>query len=595
MNIANPNGWLCFFIIFVSKSNERSMKQFIIFFNILLGLIWWGCVPNHIPSPTNNTIGNIQSRGIITASSLSKESEALFNASGGMTLTNAVFKYDGTQWGSSGKLLTIDSSKTTSLTAIYPAKNDENILITQNPYVENALEDILIAKHTFTEQTNIELEFRHLFAMLTIHVASPMNASLDEIAIEAPKVTSINGVNGTFETSNDKHTSTLTKNANGIYTFIIPSISACPLKIIFNPREEKLSHTLTHNFESGYKYECNVVGTDSRPGIKSTKEFIAFSYLINEQEPPIGYRGYALEDFRETINGRTTYRLLADITFTEAESIALLPIGYSESKAFKDIFDGEEHSISNLIIPDESTNTDVDKDYSGLFGSIESNGIVKNLHIKNASTIDTPKSSPIGGIAARNSGLIDNCSVQNSTFNEIVKVGGICGSLSKGYIINCYTTNNKFYLKNGCVSGGIVGDANGGIFNCYSYSNSYKNTVSGSYSGGIAGQCTSGEIYNCYLYQKSIPKYWGALLGLTSINFKYLTHNFLNNECENIIYSPKKTSIDNIQKYISDFKVNQTHISILLNDWIKTTGQTQYANLTFRTWKVTENGSACFE
>ena len=569
------------------------MKQFIIFFNILLGLIWWGCVPNPIPSPTNNAIGNIQSRGIITDSSLLPESEALFNASGGMTLANAVFKYDGTQWESSGKLLTIDSSKTTSLTAIYPAKNDENILITQNPYVENALEDILIAQHTFTEQTNIELEFRHLFAMLTIHVASPINASLDEIAIEAPKVTSMIGVNGTFETSNDKHTSTLAKNANGIYTFIIPSISACPLKIIFNPREEKLSHTLTHNFESGYKYECNVVGTDSRPGIKSTKEFIAFSYLINGQEPPIGYRGYALEDFRETINGRTTYRLLTDITFTEAESIALLPIGYSETKSFKDIFDGEGHTISNLIIPDKSFNTeDITKDFSGLFGSIAINGIVKNLHIDNARTATAPTSSPIGGICAKNYGLIDNCSVQNTQFNNIEKTGAICGFVGPtGYIINSYTSSNIFYTKEGCLNGGIAGDLTGYIINCYAYNNKFLNTTNTSYNGGIAGQSRNGKVLYCYLYQNKEPNYWGAVLGLnTSITLR----RFLYNGSTYIVYN-KVTESQNAQVYDSNFKVDGTHISDLLNNWITTTGQTDYPNITFRRWKVAENGSACFQ
>ena len=571
------------------------MKQLWIFFCLLLGLIVYGCDSQPIPTSPIGNIGHISSRNLTSPSVLDAGSKALFNASGGLAFANEIFVFTGSQWESANTSLSPDHSKTTNLTALYPAYNSEqdNILITSNPYIENALTDVLIAKSTFTSETEIDLEFKHLFAKLTLHVASSLEDEINNIALIAPKVTSINGIEGSFTVStNEFHSSSLSKDESGDYSCIIPAIENCNLTIIINPGENEIRHTLTHNFESGYKYECNITDTDTRPGIRTAEDLIDFSRLINEKS---SIYGKTLAHFGETINGRTTYRLLADLTLTEEQSKSLLPIGYSESKAFKDIFDGEGHSISNLIIPDESTNKDVDKDYSGLFGSIESNGIVKNLHIKNANTIDTPKSSPIGGIAARNSGLIDNCSVQNSTFNEIAKVGGICGSLSKGYIINCYTTNNKFYLKNGCVSGGIVGDANGCILNCYSYSNSYQNTVSGSYSGGIAGQCTSGQIYNCYLYQKSIPKYWGALLGLTSINYKYLTHNFLNNECENIIYSPKKTSIDNIQKYISDFKVNQTHISILLNDWISTTGQTQYPNLTFRAWKVAEDGSACFQ
>ena len=568
------------------------MKQLVIFINILLGLIWWGCDSQPIPSPSNSSIGNIQTRGIITASSLPTGSKALFNASGGIALTNAVFSFDGTQWESSGEPLTLDSSKETSLTAIYPAKNDETTLITQNPYVENALEDVLIAQHTSTGQTNIELEFKHLFAMLTINVASSMNASLTEIAIEVPRVTSINGVNGTFSTSGT-HTTTLSRNNDGIYSFIIPPLNDCPLSIIFNPGEGQLSHTLTHNFESGYKYECNVVGTDTRPGIKTAEELIAFSYLINGKEPPKDYQGYSLEDFGETVNNRTVYRLLADIDMANAPTQLLLPIGLDENTAFKNIFDGEEHTIYNLIIPDNSINEYVDEDFSGLFGCLDKDGIVKNLDLHNAQTADTPNCTRIGGIVSKNYGTIDNCSVEESTFKAISKTGGICGLLTTtGYIINSYSTNNTFYLKNGYISGGIAGDANGRILNCYSYNNSFKNTVSGSYSGGIAGQSTSGRIYNCYLYQKSIPNYWGALLGINS-NTQIL--NFLFNKCSYVTYSPKKTSLNYAQQFDTYFKVESTHISTLLNEWITTTGKAYYPDITFNKWKAANDGSACFQ
>lgn len=575
------------------------MKKLWIFFCLLLGLIVYGCDSQPIPTSPIGNIGHISSRNLTSPSVLDAGSRALFNASGGLAFANEIFVFTGSQWESTNVSLSPNHSKTTNLTALYPAYDSEqdNILITSNPYIENALTDVLIAKSTFTSETEIDLEFKHLFAKLTLHVASSLADKINQIEVIAPKVTSINGIDGSFTVStNETHSTLLSKDESGAYSCILPTIENCNLTIIINPGENEIKHTLTHNFESGYKYECNITDTDTRPGIRTAEDLIDFSRLINGKN---SIYGKALSDFEETVNGRTTYRLLADLTLTEEQSKVLLPIGYSETKAFQYIFDGEGHRISNLIIPDESFSTEITKDYSGLFGSISTNGIVRNLHIYNANTTSAPISSPIGGIAARNSGLIENCSVQNSTFNEISKVGGICGSLSKtGYIINCYTTNNTFNIKSASINGGIAGDANGYIINCYSYNNSYKNTVSGSHNGGIAGQSTTGKIHNCYTYQAKIPNYWGSLLGL--YNSGTIMRNFFYNNCKYIVFNIQQESSKNAQIYDSTFNVGETHISTLLNDWISTTGkiefpETEYPNIVFKEWILGDDGSAIFE
>ena len=561
------------------------MKQLVIFINILLGLIWWGCDSQPIPSPSNSSIGNIQTRGIITASSLPTGSKALFNASGGIALTNAVFSFDGTQWESSGEPLTLDSSKETSLTAIYPAKNDETTLITQNPYVENALEDVLIAQHTSTGQTNIELEFKHLFAMLTINVASSVNASLTEIAIEAPKVTSINGANGTFSTSGT-HTTTLSRNNDGIYSFIVPPVNDCPLSIIFNSGEEQLSHTLTHNFESGYKYECNAVGTDTRPGIKTAEELIAFSKFINGDLPKEEWSRFGYIEGEDTI-----YSLLNDITMLDKDNALFSPIGNNFQHPFSAIFDGGNHKITGL-------NTSAFYGVAGLFGRITPTGIIKKLHLENSTaSITNSTASGIGILAGICYGTIDNCSVTNCSINinGTYPTGGLVGHLrAGGYIINSYAKNSN--IKSTGYVGGLAGQTKDAhIINCYITSSSILNNGS-TYSGGIAGYADKSNIINCYKYNIALNDSGerGQIIGYArNTTIDYI---FYDKQSPGFIKDTDNTNTTGYYKRYdtSSFKtiVGELYVYSLLNQWINE--QTTYPH-TFNIWEESQTLPATFK
>ena len=572
------------------------MKQLWIFFCLLLGFIVYGCDSQPIPVSPIGNLGNIQSRNMIFQTVLDAGSKALFNASGGLAFTNEVFVFTGSQWENTNVSLSPDNSTTTNLTALYPAYNNEQddtneqdyILITSNPYSNNALTDVLVAKSTFTNESEISLEFKHLFAKLTFYVASSLEDKINQIVVTAPKVTAINGMDGSFIVSTDEnHSTLLSKDESGAYSCIIPAIENCNLTIIINPGENEIRHPLTHNFESGKKYECTITQTDTRPGIRTAEDLIDFSRLINGKN---SIYGKSLSDFGETVNGRTTYKLLADIDFENIQSSTLFPIGYNDSKPFVDVFDGQGHVIYNLTIPDKSTNSTLYTHISSLFGCIGENGIVKNLHIYNAKTISSPSCNNVGGIATQNHGLIENCSVRNSSLNKVAKVGGICGTLSStGYIINCYTANNVF---EGNETGGIAGNIAGRVLNCFVYSNNFLNTKNGTFNGGISGQSNKGQIHNCYIYQPTIPSYWGAVLGKSS---NTTMRKFYYNNCTYFVYEGGHSTSSNAIKYNENFKVDGTHISVLLNDWITTTGQTEYPNLTFRTWKVAENGSACFQ
>ena len=563
------------------------MKQFGILIYILLGFIaLWSCDSQPLPSTHPDIVKHIYSRNIITATSIPKDQEALFCAKGQTSFTNQVFKFNGNYWENAETSIPI--GKIDSLTALYPAYNGEGNFITLSPYTEEALEDVLISPNAITDQTNLKLEFKHLFAKLTLHVESEIQETLTGISLKAPKVSAIHPISGNLDFSGD-HTTYLSKNATGDYIFMIPYKNNCTLELTFIMQNDETSESITHNFESGHHYECNVTYTDNQPGIKTIDDLIDFSLFINGKSDKRPWSDFGIE----TSEGRV-YRLLADLDFENKIYSNLLPIGYaySNSSIFNDIFDGGGHTISNLVIPDKSINSNVQTNYSGIFGHIGENGIVRSLNINNANSLETPTCTHIGGIASKNSGTIINCSVQNSTFHalEDAYIGGICSRLSAGYIINCYTSNDTIHSNKRAFTGGIAGDANGYILNCYAYKNRFFTTdCTKSKNGGFVGNASSDfllSIINCYVYHNIIPKnYWGAAIGLAkNATIDYFMYNHVST-----IFLEKQSGVTTtpyVQKYES-YKVNETHISTILNNWIDNPNRTEYTDIAFKHWTET--------
>ena len=536
-----------------------------------------GCVSEPIVPDTTPIIGNISTRGnSYSENSLPVGSTALFNTSGDIIIQNQIFTFDGNYWKGKEDIPWTGTCTSTNLTALHPGKNGE-YLITEQPYVNNELIDVLIAQATITNESKIDLDFKHLFSMLTIHIQSPLKDAVTEISLTVPKVTKVNE-NGSLEISGT-HTTTPTINTEGNYTFIIPYLEDCALTLTFtlNDQDTPISYPLTHTFLSGYKYECNV--TDKKkPGIYSAEDLIEFSRIYNQ--------GGNLSKFGEKQdNEKMTFYLLTDIDFSDINSYDLLPIG--NNTTFTDIFDGQGHSIKNLIIPDKKTNINVETEYSGLFGFIGREGIVKNLNIINASTVNDQTCKRVGGIASRNEGIIQDCSVQNSILKSASGgyVGGICAILASGsYIINCKSINNTITASSESQVGGIIGGHCGKILNCYTYDNSLI-VNSGSYTGGIVGSVSTTEtleIANCYVKNLRVNENQGAIIG-TSQKKQFIFDNVFYNG-GNIIAN-KETTYENVQKY-QNFSVDNKHISILLNEWIENTGKTKYQELTFKNWTI---------
>jgi formylglycine-generating enzyme required for sulfatase activity len=131
--------------------------------------------------------------------------------------------------------------------------------------------------------------------------------------------------------------------------------------------------------------------------------------------------------------------------------------------------------------------------FLGLFGLINSGGSVKNLSLENFTVNGSSGNMPVGGLVGENNGSINNCystgSVSDSSNSWYV--GGLAG-WNNGSISNCFSTST---VSGGYLYvGGLVGyNYYGSISNCYS-----TGTVSGSsFVGGLAGW-NGGGISNCY-------------------------------------------------------------------------------------------------
>jgi len=206
------------------------------------------------------------------------------------------------------------------------------------------------------------------------------------------------------------------------------------------------------------------------------------------------------------------YKLTADIDMT----------GYTVSaynnidNGFSGTFDGNNHTIENLSI--EST------ELTGLFKKIGTNGIVKNLNIKN-STIET-SAYYAGAISGTNWGTIINCSNQNTSVTAQRYAGGLVGR-NYGTIKNSFNTGNitceQYYV------GGITGknETNATIYNVYSTGIITEKGADGA-KGAITAQ-NVGTIEKAYWLEGSSPKAIGYQSEGETISMKMtemMTTNF---------------------------------------------------------------------
>ena len=188
--------------------------------------------------------------------------------------------------------------------------------------------------------------------------------------------------------------------------------------------------------------------------------------------------------------------LAADI---ELDGTQWTPICYSSTSGYSGTFDGGGHTITiNDFVPN-GMNT-----YSGLFGTVGEEGVVKNCNVVADLQASEDQLVSVGGIAGKNSGSILNCSFKGSISNcpsaRGGEVGGIVGYMSKGKIVACRSYVSLHSASN---VGGILGSGNYTCVEaCYSYVEEIDNYLG--FKGGIAGTLRNESTVTACYWSKNV-------------------------------------------------------------------------------------------
>jgi len=205
---------------------------------------------------------------------------------------------------------------------------------------------------------------------------------------------------------------------------------------------------------------------------------------------------------------------------------------------FNGVFDGGGHTISNFTAENRSV------DYLALFGHLEENAVIKNLHVVDANVKGSNMASclaaslegaiencsvtgklsgtyVLGGMV----GFLDNASIKNSMSDVTItaykdskkfrNIGGLVASSQYGIIDNCYSkckivASNVLYT-----AGGVVGDNRGTITNTCCEGVSIVSEISGASIGAFCGY-SNGSIRNCFAFDFKVMckgSYIGGLVG----------------------------------------------------------------------------------
>ena len=313
----------------------------------------------------------------------------------------------------------------------------------------------------------------------------------------------------------EEGTKSLTLNYNIIgkkaaQTLVLITRSDDGVEVKLNSSNKTLAITFTDDFEEGvtmimlYDTEDNVLIKPVRftlpivenGGIATATDFKAFIDAVTN--------GGSLRKFKDTEGNVILLNDIdmKDITLTSgvgskvtsnttsANTKVVYTIG---EQTFNGVFDGKGHSINNLTC---TYNLEDGNIAHGLFNSLGSSGIIRNLVVSGNATITgkAPQGAAIGGLIGYCEGSILACTNKiNLSFegtnaaNIGVRMGGLAGVLYGNKIGDTTQTN-------GCINEGNLTCGN------------IVNTGSGAYSafnqGGIAGYIEIDEAYIGYAINK---------------------------------------------------------------------------------------------
>jgi hypothetical protein len=175
---------------------------------------------------------------------------------------------------------------------------------------------------------------------------------------------------------------------------------------------------------------------------------------------------------------------LTGLTFTQAP---IAPDTDSSTNLFQGatftgIFDGNGHTISNLII------TTSMQDYIGLFGFVDIGGEIKNLGVEN---VNVTGRDFVGGLTGYEFGQLTSCYATGSVSGNFA-IGGLVGWGYVSWLTSCYANCS---VTGGSSIGGMVGYCGASLTSCYA-----TGSVTGEYDnvGGLVGFFPYGTVQSCY-------------------------------------------------------------------------------------------------
>ena len=162
------------------------------------------------------------------------------------------------------------------------------------------------------------------------------------------------------------------------------------------------------------------------------------------------------------------------------------------SYPFSGVFDGQNHTISNLTC---TSNTN---GYAGLFGNFD--GTVQNLILRDAQI--TVEGQAAAVVCENYKGQVLNCAmIGGSVKGKSVAGGVVC--YNRGTVENCYATGDVTSLSGGrvCYAGGVVGYnyTEGTVQSCYAAGR----VESEKHAGGAVGG-NYGTVQNCVALGQSV-------------------------------------------------------------------------------------------
>ncbi len=283
--------------------------------------------------------------------------------------------------------------------------------------------------------------------------------------------------------------------------------TSCAEKLVYtNNADELLAEKPAHNFVNGFCTVCGAfepatLNEDGVYEIGNAGQLYWFADKVNNDYENFG-----------SANAILTANIVVNEGTMSAETTGVrewTPIGNYDYR-YTGTFNGNSKAVSGLYFNDSEAW------YVGLFGWVDTNGIVKNTGVINSYFNGDWH---VGGVVGWNYGTIENC-YNTGEVSGSSDVGGVVGWNSAGTITNCYNTGDV--SGNECV-GGVVGlnergtitssyntgevSGNGrigGVAGCNYYSaitssyNTGKVSAVGQQLGGVAGYNLEGIITNCY-------------------------------------------------------------------------------------------------